>query len=838
MAAPVTLSLTQLSSGNPVYEKYYRQVDPANSGKVSASEAAAFLKKSGLTDLTLGKVWDVADSNEKGYLNKQEFFIALRLVACAQNGLDVSLSSLTLAVPPPKFHDTSSPLHFSGTLPRDIPWAVKVEEKAKFDVIFDSLNPVNGVLSGEKVKPVLINSKLPVDVLGRVWELSDIDRDGFLDRDEFAVAMHLVYRALEKEQVPLSLPYCLVPLSKRKKSTASPVPLLPSPPSAKELRQSVPPVATLPPVAAMPPKDLLVQWVVSPAEKVEYDKIFLTADKDMDGFVSGIEVRDIFINTGLPSSTLAHIWSLCDTQKCGKLSKERFALALYLINQKLKLGIEPPRVISPEMIPPTEKATAEKNTVSFSLMTDFSAIKELDFLNNEIADLQKEKSNVEQEIKEKEEAVRERASEVHDLQDEIEKETINLQKLQSQRQEVQDVLCGLDEKKAVLEEQLSDVRQKCTGESQLILSLNAEITSQDSKISQYTEELLRAREELILMKQETTELEDRLQKGRAQLDALQQSLHDSKQELSLVEMKLLEIKESESEVSRRLSWRMHHHPNVMVNGTADRNSLSNSDGDSTNLSENVENEFPVDSMHVNFEDTVKRESPDGSQKNVVTDSTEPVNEENLYTSFTVQEEFLEKKPQEPSQPVTDANLVFFQSDPFTGNDPFKDDPFEKVDPFGGDPFKGTDPFAVAASTEDDDDFFKQSSTDPFALSSTDPFGAVVSSGDVNSVDTMKSNDPFAPGGTVVAAATDTAADPFASFFGNEPFGSDFADFSSLAKPSSADLFSATLTNSMDNAFSSKNVFEEDPQKNEDVPPALPPKTGTLTRPPPPPPVPH
>lgn len=28
--------------------------------------------------------------------------------------------------------------------------------------------PVNGLLSGEKVKPVLINSKLPLDVLGKV----------------------------------------------------------------------------------------------------------------------------------------------------------------------------------------------------------------------------------------------------------------------------------------------------------------------------------------------------------------------------------------------------------------------------------------------------------------------------------------------------------------------------------------------------------------------------------------------------------------------------------------------------------------------------------------------
>lgn len=34
---------------------------------------------------------------------------------------------------------------------------------------------------------VLLNSKLPIDVLGRVWELADIDKDGMLDNDEFAV---------------------------------------------------------------------------------------------------------------------------------------------------------------------------------------------------------------------------------------------------------------------------------------------------------------------------------------------------------------------------------------------------------------------------------------------------------------------------------------------------------------------------------------------------------------------------------------------------------------------------------------------------------------------------
>lgn len=43
----------------------------------------------------------------------------------------------------------------------------------------------------------MMSSKLPTATLGKVWDLSDIDRDGFLDRYEFTVAMHLVFRALQ-----------------------------------------------------------------------------------------------------------------------------------------------------------------------------------------------------------------------------------------------------------------------------------------------------------------------------------------------------------------------------------------------------------------------------------------------------------------------------------------------------------------------------------------------------------------------------------------------------------------------------------------------------------------
>uniref|UniRef100_A0A672KQ57 Epidermal growth factor receptor substrate 15-like n=1 Tax=Sinocyclocheilus grahami TaxID=75366 RepID=A0A672KQ57_SINGR len=431
------------------------------------------------------------DSDCKGSLNKQQFFVALRLVACAQNGFEVSLKSLNAAVPPPKFHDTSSPLQF-GPVPTDCPWVVKAEEKLKFDAIFDSLSPVGGMLTGDKVKPVLLNSKLPVEVLGRVWELSDIDRDGMLDKDEFAVVMHLVYRALVSEPVPMSLPATLIPPSKRKKI-----------------------------------------WVVSPAEKAKYDDLFAKTDSDMDGLVSGAEIRDIFLKTGLPSATLARIWELCDIGDVGKLSQDQFALALYLINQKLSKGIDPPQTLSPEMIPPSDRLAQQDNAVTVQA-ADFSAIKELDSLTNEIVDLQKEKSVVEQDIKEREETIRQRTSEVQDLQEEVQKGSEELSHLQADRQDVQEKLDRLDEQKRSLEEQLRLIQQQCSQESQLIQSLQVEHSEQEQRIGDYEEELTRAREELLHLQEETRQLGEKVQSARAQLCPLEDAVKESHTQIAQV----------------------------------------------------------------------------------------------------------------------------------------------------------------------------------------------------------------------------------------------------------------------------------------------------------------
>ncbi|KAJ8372918.1 hypothetical protein AAFF_G00275680 [Aldrovandia affinis] len=683
-------SLAQVSGGNSMYESYYRQVDPGNMGRVGPTEAALFLKKSGLPDATLGKIWDLADPDGKGFLDRQGFFVALRLVACAQNGSDVSIASLSLPMTPPKFKDTSSPSLSMTSSTGDSHWASGVsaefcntrsEEKGKFDGIFESLSPVSGLLSGDKVKPVLINSKLPLDVLGRVWDLSDIDKDGHLDRDEFAVAMHLVYRALEKETVPSTLPSSLIPPSKRKKmgvTLPGSVPVLPaSPPPPKDSLRSTPShgsVSSLTSTGSLSPKHTLkstqqsLSWVVPVADRGRYDEIFLKLDSDLDGLVGGGEVKDVFMHSGLPQALLAHIWTLADTRQTGKLSREQFSLAMHLIQQK--------------------RGTPVPDSASSVGSGEFTGIRELDDISQEIAQLQREKYTLEQDIREKEEAIRKKANDVQEMQGDLDRENSSLQELEAQKQDAQERLEEMDQQKAKLETMLGDVQLKCQEESHTISSLQSQIQSQESDLQSQEDELNRAKADLNRLQQEEGQLEQSITAGKGQLETIIKSLKTTQDEINQARSKLSQIRDSQQEATRSIEQY-----NTALNGTHG--------GSMTNLA------------HMGDENGGFGEDP-----------------------------FQGKSSAELPDPFHSEDP--FKSDPF--KDPFGGDPFKESDPFKtgssedffkktakADPFTTSELFSKNAAPPSKTGHFPGS--DPFTSTSPKPKGP----------ETFGAADPFGSG---------------------------------------------------------------------------------------------
>ena len=93
-------------------------------------------------------------------------------------------------------------------------WVV-AQEKYEYDDVFEKLHPVNGKITGAAAKGEMVKSKLPNSVLSKVWKLADIDKDGMLDAEEWALANHLIKIKLDGHDLPSDLPEHLIPPSKK-----------------------------------------------------------------------------------------------------------------------------------------------------------------------------------------------------------------------------------------------------------------------------------------------------------------------------------------------------------------------------------------------------------------------------------------------------------------------------------------------------------------------------------------------------------------------------------------------------------------------------------------------
>ncbi|KAG8868591.1 hypothetical protein FRC20_003109 [Serendipita sp. 405] len=101
-----------------------------------------------------------------------------------------------------------------GTATQRIPWALSKQERKQYDQIFRAWDMSGtGFLDGHKALEVFGASGLDKNDLAKIWALADADDRGKLNREEFHVAMGLIYRALNGNTIPDTLPPELVPAS-------------------------------------------------------------------------------------------------------------------------------------------------------------------------------------------------------------------------------------------------------------------------------------------------------------------------------------------------------------------------------------------------------------------------------------------------------------------------------------------------------------------------------------------------------------------------------------------------------------------------------------------------
>ncbi|XP_029187078.2 ralBP1-associated Eps domain-containing protein 1-like isoform X2 [Acropora millepora] len=91
-------------------------------------------------------------------------------------------------------------------------WRILPEQRDYYTKQFQKLQPVqDGLVKGPKARDFFMKSGLPVEVLSRIWHLSDINKDNALNLDEFCIAMHLVVALRHGFELPETLPTILMP---------------------------------------------------------------------------------------------------------------------------------------------------------------------------------------------------------------------------------------------------------------------------------------------------------------------------------------------------------------------------------------------------------------------------------------------------------------------------------------------------------------------------------------------------------------------------------------------------------------------------------------------------
>lgn len=224
---------------------------------------------------------------------------------------------------------------------------------------------------GETAKQIFERARLPNEVLGRIWNLSDTKQRGALDVTEFIIAMHLLtsHKTGALKGIPQTLPQGLYDVASRRGSVRSstgsrasdvpPVPAIPKQFSGSGPQRTQSPV-TRPPQYGSPlsAQSTGGDWLISPQEKAHFDSIFATIDKAGFGIINGDQAVTFFTNAQLPEETLAQIWDLSDIDSDGQLTKDEFAVAMYLVRQQRSKKEPVPQTLPPALIPPSMRRQA------------------------------------------------------------------------------------------------------------------------------------------------------------------------------------------------------------------------------------------------------------------------------------------------------------------------------------------------------------------------------------------------------------------------------------------------------------------------------------------------
>lgn len=357
------------------FDQQFTALDKENLNIVTGDSVKPLFSASGLSSQLLSQIWSLVDLNNKGFLNKLEFYAALRCIGQLQINNNLPITEQLYESPSPVLPrlgsnntNISTNTNITNTNNAssshvDLPLPTNTEIQ-QFGQLFDRTGQGEPTLSGLKARDIFLKAKLNNQVLGEIWALCDRNANGNLERPEFIMAMYLIQlkrnnnpqldHLLQQHQpLPQSL-WNVVSMpvqainSGSQLSSMSPV-AMPAQLSANSTGMSLNRQSTITRISSGVFSNASDDWTLSFEKKKQFDVIFDSLDKQHAGSLSSQVLVPFFLSSKLSQETLASIWDLADIHNNASFTKIEFAIAMFLI-QKKNQGTELPDVIPNELL--------------------------------------------------------------------------------------------------------------------------------------------------------------------------------------------------------------------------------------------------------------------------------------------------------------------------------------------------------------------------------------------------------------------------------------------------------------------------------------------------------
>uniref|UniRef100_A0A673CJW5 Intersectin 2 n=1 Tax=Sphaeramia orbicularis TaxID=375764 RepID=A0A673CJW5_9TELE len=303
-------------------------------GYVSGEQARKFFLQSGLPASVLAEIWNLADIDSDGKMDRLEFSIAMKLIKLKLQGRNLPSALPIIMKQPPVSNSVSnipSSARFGmGSMPN---LSVGLSSMSAMSAM-PILTPITGNPPMPSVQP-LIPAPMTLPLI------TSLGNSGLPNGNVNLLTSPLVPNTAGLPMSGFSSPMAFSPTTGMSKAN-----------SLLDLGSSSSNSSSTTSLASNSPKTGAGDWAVPQNSRLKYRQQFNTLDKLMSGYLSGPQVRNALMASNLTQTQLATIWTLADVDKDGQLRADEFILAMHLVDMA-KTGRPLPLTLPQDLIPPS-----------------------------------------------------------------------------------------------------------------------------------------------------------------------------------------------------------------------------------------------------------------------------------------------------------------------------------------------------------------------------------------------------------------------------------------------------------------------------------------------------